>query len=41
MNAVMIPDVESDDPYAVYISCCETYTRIHDLTASLFVTVTF
>ena len=41
MNAVVIPDVESDDPYAAYISCSKTYTRIHNLTTALFITITF
>jgi hypothetical protein len=31
MNAVVIPYVESDEPYAAYISCSETYSRISDL----------
>ena len=28
MNAVVIPDAESDDPYAVYISRSETCTHL-------------
>lgn len=31
MNAVVIPDAESDDPYAAYISRSETYTHMPDL----------
>jgi hypothetical protein len=39
MNAVVIPDVESDKPYAAYISCSETYSRISDLYCARHITV--